>query len=141
MSDEQLQGAAAAILAQEATHVELLTSIVDAARAIFGARASSVFLLDEETDELVFEAISGEGSETLVGTRFPSSRGIAGFVLVTRQPLVLDDVQNDPRFARDFAEATGFVPKSAFLPPHAGIAAGEFVNATPTRPACATSCR
>ncbi|HEX5469430.1 MAG TPA: GAF domain-containing protein [Gaiellaceae bacterium] len=112
MTDEGLQSAAAAILAQEANHVELLGTIVDAARAIFGAHAASVFLLDEETDELVFEAISGEGSDTLVGTRFPSSRGIAGFVLVTRQPLVLDDVSNDPRFARDFAEATGYVPKS-----------------------------
>jgi GAF domain-containing protein len=112
MSDDGLQSAAAAILAQEASHVELLGTIVEAARAIFGAQAASVFLLDEETDELVFEAISGEGSEKLVGTRFPSSRGIAGFVLVTRQPLVLDDVSSDPRFARDFAEGTGYVPKS-----------------------------
>src|SRR5688500_13685013 len=34
--------------------------------------------------------------------------------------------------------ATGLVPNSAFLPPHAGIAAGELVKAKPTIPACAT---
>ena len=58
-------------------------------------------LLDEEADELVFEAVAGEGSETLIGQRFPSSTGIGGWVLVTRQPLVIEDVRQDPRFARD----------------------------------------
>ncbi len=51
--------------------------MVDVARAIFGAEASSVFLLDEEADELVFQAVSGQGEEFLVGRRFPAGRGIA----------------------------------------------------------------
>ena len=51
----------------------LLQATVETARGIFHAKASSVFLLDEETDELVFEAVAGEGSDTLVGKRFPSS--------------------------------------------------------------------
>ena len=50
-------------------------------------KASSIFLLDEEADGLVFE-----GSDSLVGQRFPSSTGIAGFVLVSRPPLVIEDV-------------------------------------------------
>ena len=45
--------------------------------------------------------------------RFPSSAGIAGWVLVTRQPLVLDDVTADPRHARNVAERTGYVPEEA----------------------------
>jgi GAF domain-containing protein len=97
--------------------VALLQSVVDVARAIFKSRASSIFLLDEETDELVFEAVSGEGSENLVGMRFPSSKGVAGWVLVTRQSLVLEDVTGDPRFARDFAEQTGYVPKGLMAAP------------------------
>ena len=32
--------------------------------------------------------------------RFPAGTGIAGWVLATRQPLVIEDVHNDPRFAR-----------------------------------------
>ena len=87
----------------EATYRELLASIVDVARSIFAAEAASIFLLDEEADELVFEAVSGRGEGSLVGARFPSSTGIAGFALVTRQPLVVDDLNADPRFSRDRA--------------------------------------
>ena len=104
MSDESLREAVAAgVMGSEEAHKALLQSIVDVARAIFHARASSIFLLDEERDELVFEAVSGEGSDRLVGTRFPADTGIAGWVLVTRQPLVLEDVASDQRFAREVA--------------------------------------
>ncbi|CAO0832998.1 hypothetical protein SMICM17S_04384 [Streptomyces microflavus] len=61
----------------DAPRNELLQSVVDVARAIFGAAASSVLLLDEEADELVFRAVSGEGQEFLVGRRFPAGRGIS----------------------------------------------------------------
>jgi GAF domain-containing protein len=109
--------AAAGLLPGDDLHRMLLRSIVDVARAIFGARAASVFLLDERADELVFEAVSGEGEESLVGRRFPSSTGIAGWVLTTRQPLVLDDVAADPRFGREAARSTGYVPRSIMAVP------------------------
>lgn len=118
MADSDLRDAVAAgVLAAEAGHRELLQSIVDVARAIFGSRAASIFLLDEEADELVFEAVSGEGSQSLIGRRIPSSTGIAGWVLVTRQPLVLSDVAQDPRHARSVAEDTGYVPKALMAVP------------------------
>jgi GAF domain-containing protein len=101
----------------ERTYRDLLQSIVDVARTIFGAQASSVFLLDEESDQLVFEAVSGRGEGSLIGSRFPSSTGIAGFALVTRQPIVVDDLDADPRFSRDRAEATGYVPTSIVASP------------------------
>ena len=118
MSEDRLRAAVAAgVLAAEEEHLALLNAIVEVARAIFGARAASIFLLDEAADELVFEAVAGEGSDKLVGMRFPSSTGIAGWVLVTRQPLVLEDVAEDPRFARDAAEATGYVPQGLMAVP------------------------
>jgi GAF domain-containing protein len=118
VSDDPLRTAVAAgVLASEDAYRGLLGSVVDVARAIFHARAASIFLLDEERDELVFEAISGEGSSSLVGTRFPSSTGIAGWVLVTRQPIVLEDVSKDPRFAADAAEATGYTPRALMAVP------------------------
>ena len=116
MSDLRAAVAAGA-LGSEESYRELLQSIVEVARAIFGARASSVFLHDDETDELVFEAVAGEGAGELVGQRFPSSTGIAGWVLVTRQPLVVDELDKDPRFAREAAESTGFVPKGLMAVP------------------------
>jgi GAF domain-containing protein len=118
MSDERLREAVATgVMGSEAAHKALLQSIVDVARAIFHARASSIFLLDEEREELVFEAVSGEGSDRLIGTRFPADTGIAGWVLVTRQPLVLEDVGADSRFARDVAEGTGYVPNGLMAVP------------------------
>jgi GAF domain-containing protein len=95
----------------------LLQATVETARGIFHAKASSVFLLDETTDELVFEAVAGEGAGTLVGKRFPSSTGVAGWVLVTRQPLVVDDLTKDTRFSRDAAESTGYVPRGIMAVP------------------------
>src|SRR5919201_4866163 len=108
---------AAGVLGAEDDSRALLQSIVEVARSIFGAKASSLMLLDEETDELVFEAVAGEGAETLIGTRFPSSTGIGGWVLVTRQPLVIEDLRQDPRFSREAAERTGYVPEGMMCVP------------------------
>ena len=63
---------AAAALGSEERFRELLRSVVEVARAIFAAKASSILLLDEETNELVFEAVVGEGEEGLLGQRFPA---------------------------------------------------------------------
>jgi GAF domain-containing protein len=118
IADDRLRAAVAAgVVGSESAYAELLRSVAEVARAIFGARAASIFLLDEATDELVFEAIAGEGSDTLLGRRFPSSTGLAGWVLVTRQPIVIEDVSEDPRFARDFAETTGYVPRGLMAVP------------------------
>src|ERR687888_212316 len=117
MSEDLRAAVAAGVLGAEEDYRALLQSIVEVARSIFRAKASSIFLLDEATDELVFEAVAGEGADTLVGTRFPSSTGIAGWVLVTRQPLVIEDVGADPRFGREVAESTGFVPKGLMAVP------------------------
>ncbi len=108
---------AAGVLTAEAGQRQLLQSIVEVARAIFAARASSIFLLDEAADELVFEAVAGEGSGSLIGRRLPASTGIAGWVATSGEPLVLSDVSRDPRFARDVAEATGYVPTSLMAAP------------------------
>jgi GAF domain-containing protein len=108
---------AAGVLGAEDAYRSLLSATVEVARAIFRATASSVLLLDEDTDELVFEAVAGEGSGDLIGVRFPSSTGVAGWVLVTRQPLVIDDVTADTRFSREAAESTGYVPNGLMAVP------------------------
>jgi GAF domain-containing protein len=117
MGDDFRSAVAAGVLGAEESYRELLQSIVEVARAIFRAQASSIFLLDEAADELIFEAVAGEGSDSLVGRRFPSSQGIAGFVLVSRQPLVIENVIEDPRFSRDVAESTGYVPNGLMAVP------------------------
>ena len=108
---------AAGVVGSEDSFRRLLAAIVEVARSIFGARASSILLLDEKTEELVFEAVVGEGEDTLLGSRFPAGKGIAGWVLATRTPLVIEDVQQDPRFAKDVAEETGYVPSGLMAAP------------------------
>lgn len=108
---------AAGVLGAEESYRSLLQATVEVARAIFHAKAASVFLLDEQADELVFEAVAGEGSGELVGKRFPSSTGVAGWVLTTRQPLVVDDLTSDTRFSREAAESTGYVPRGIMAVP------------------------
>ena len=98
-------------------HAELLQSIVDVARALFGAQAASIMLYDEESEALEFAAVSGAGSDTLVGRRIPAGTGVAGWVLATRQPITIEDVAHDPRFASDVASSTGYVPKGLMSAP------------------------
>ncbi len=119
MSDEnELRAAVAAgVVGSGQAFRALLSAIVQVARSIFGAKASSVLLLDEDTDELVFAAVVGEGEEHLLGMRFPAGKGIAGWVLATRTPLVIEDVQQDPRFAGDVAQDTGYVPSGLMAAP------------------------
>jgi len=117
VSGEELRAAvAAATLGSEDLRRSLLSAIVEVARAILGARASSIVLLDEAAGELVFEAVAGEG-ESLLGTRIPAARGIAGWVAQSGEPLAIEDVSADPRFARDVAEQTGYVPKGLIAVP------------------------
>jgi GAF domain-containing protein len=97
--------------------VEFLTATVEAARAIFHAKAASIMLVDPTTDELVFEAVAGEGSQLLLGRRIPATIGIAGSVLSSAEPAALRDVASDPRFATEVADASGYVPTELMAAP------------------------
>jgi GAF domain-containing protein len=118
MSEDRFRAAVAAgVSGSEQAYSDLLGSIVQVARAIFGAKGSSIWLLDEATDELVVEAVAREEDRHLLGMRMPSGQGVAGWVLTTRQPIVIEDVQSDPRHAKDVAERTGYVPKGLMAVP------------------------
>ena len=57
---------------RDTIRAELLRSISEAARVVTHARATSVALLDETTDELVFVAAAGEAAEEITGCRCSS---------------------------------------------------------------------
>jgi GAF domain-containing protein len=118
MSEDRFRAAVAAgVSGSEQAYSDLLGSIVQVARAIFGAKGSSIWLLDEATDELVVEAVAREEDRGILGMRMPSGQGVAGWVLTTRQPIVIEDVQADARHAKDVAEKTGYVPKGLMAVP------------------------
>ncbi|WP_129843481.1 GAF domain-containing protein [Streptomyces sp. RFCAC02] len=100
-----------------ATHDEILRSTVRLARLSFAASAASVCLYDQESQELVFEASSGEGEDRLIGVAIPADHGIAGWVAGTGEPIVVRGVADDERFNRDFAAGTGLVPDTILAAP------------------------
>jgi GAF domain-containing protein len=95
----------------------LLQSIVDATVRLFDAEAASIALFEQDPDRLEFRVAAGEQGAGAVGLTVPPTQGIAGFVYSTGQPLALSDVANDPRFNRDAAEQTGYVPRSIAAAP------------------------
>jgi GAF domain-containing protein len=96
---------------------ELLRSLTETARRLFGAAACSLALLSEDESELVYTVAAGEGADDVTGMRIPASQGIAGWVVQSGQPIAVSDVTSDPRFARDTAERTGYVPRAILAVP------------------------
>lgn len=99
------------------SHDELLDSITSAAKELFEAAACSLALLDDTQRELIFHVAVGAGAEDVKGLRMPVDRGIAGWVVAAGQPIAIEDVTRDPRFAADVAERTGYVPRSILAMP------------------------
>lgn len=95
----------------------LLQSIVEVARHVYGAAASSVFMVTPDTGELIFAAVSGAGEQRLVGVRFPAGTGIAGWVVASGQPILADEVAETDYFASDAASSTGYLPSSIMAAP------------------------
>lgn len=96
---------------------DLLQSIVDAAAQIFGAAAASIALVDDLQQKIVFQVAYGVGKENVIGVAIPLDQGLAGYVVMTGQPISVSDVQRDARFNQDFAASTGYVPRSILATP------------------------
>lgn len=90
----------------------LLQSIVEATARLFDAEAASIALFEPDPDRLEFRVAAGEKGAGAIGMSVAPTQGIAGYVYSTGQALALSDVANDPRFNRDAAEQTGYVPRS-----------------------------
>ncbi len=128
MADQQTDAALVALVAagrrsdigrrlQGDVETRLLQSIVDATVQLFDAEAASIALFEQDPDRLEFRVAAGEQGAGAVGLTVPPTQGIAGYVYSTGQALALSDVSNDPRFNRDAAEQTGYVPRSIAAAP------------------------
>jgi GAF domain-containing protein len=53
----------------------------------------------------------------VLGVEVPVGRGLVGWAAMSGQPVAVRDVHADARFARDIAEATGYVPRTVFAAP------------------------
>ena len=96
---------------------QLLTRITEAARELFGAAACSLALLTDDQSELVFTTASGSGADSVVDLRIPATQGIAGWVVMSEQPISVTDLERDARFSAGVAASTGYVPRAILAVP------------------------
>lgn len=95
---------------------ELLTKVIDGARALLQADRGSVFLYDDKTHELYM--ISGTGIESL---RFSATLGLAGECATTQKLLNIPDCYADPRFNREIDRKTGYRTQCLLSVPLMGL--------------------
>lgn len=94
-----------------------LTKSLAGVRSLFSAAACSCALAEPDGSALRFVAADGAGAEAIVDVRVPIGRGIAGWVAMSGQPVIVSDVARDARFAREVAESTAYVPQSIMAAP------------------------
>jgi signal transduction histidine kinase len=90
----------------------LLNEIKLHAPEVVGAERCSIFMLDDESKELVLE-IPGEERQF----RIPSDRGIAGWVATHGIPQIVNDVEADPRWYNGIGREVDFVTRSLVCVP------------------------
>jgi PAS domain S-box-containing protein len=77
---------------------EIMKSLLSQMNEFLKAEALSIALVDEHTNELVYQVAEGKGGSEIVGLRLPSSQGLSGWVMEHCQPALVPDTSRDPRF-------------------------------------------
>ena len=96
------------------------------------AEASSVYQLDERNQELFVRLARGEKKEPIKKITLKLGEGIAGYVVQTGKPMVIQDVTKEERFSDKFDRITGFNTKSMICVPmtlrNAPVGAIQVIN-------------
>jgi len=95
----------------------VLRSVVEAAVALFEAEAASIALYEPARNLLVFRVAAGAQGQGVVGLESAPDHGLVGYGFSSGQALAIADVRADPRFGRNFAEQTQYVPRSIVAVP------------------------
>ncbi len=81
------------------------------------ASASSIYELDEATGELFVRLARGEKGVAAREIRLSVGEGVAGSVVQSGEPVIIQDVANDSRFLYKFDHMTGFTTRSMICVP------------------------
>ena len=92
---------------------KLLLKLMDEVRTILNADRCTVFLYDEDRDELWSKIATGLMEEI----RFPADKGIAGHVWKTGEIVNIPDAYKDNRFNPDIDKKTGYKTRSILTMP------------------------
>ena len=95
----------------------LLKNLLESAVSILNCEAGSLFLIDEQTDELVFRVTVGVVASNLVGQRLPAGSGVVGKAVTTREAVIVNEVQASPTWNARPDQQTGFVTRAILAVP------------------------
>ncbi len=93
---------------------QILNTIIDEAHSLLNAEGTSLFLLDEESNELVLYVSKGSNRIPVADIRIPADTGIIGYVVKTGEIVRLRDAQQDHRHYDGVDRISG-VPTRALL--------------------------
>ncbi len=91
--------------------------LLETSAAALGTDEASVLIREGDGGELRFLSAVGKVADQLVGMTIPSGKGIAGFVLMSGQPMAVSDAGDDATFYAEVDQATGFSTQSILAVP------------------------
>ncbi len=94
----------------------LLKEIMNYTKRILHSEACSLLLLEEDSDKLFFYVTDDSGVD-LKAIRLNKGQGIVGAVFESGESVIVNNVQEDPRFFGGVDKKTGFVTKSLVCVP------------------------
>jgi len=77
---------------------KILQTIMEKISDLLQPDSWSLLMVDEKTQELYFEIAIGDGTEKLKDVRLKPGEGVAGWVAVHEEPVLVEDVRSDNRF-------------------------------------------
>jgi len=95
----------------------LLKSILESAVNILNTEAGSLFLVDAQTDELIFQVTVGPVAQNLAGQRLPSGTGFVGKAVNNRRPVIVNDVAATTTWNPAPDKQTGFITRTILAVP------------------------
>ncbi len=96
---------------------QLLQQAINMTQKTLNTMAASILLFDNDEKELYFEVASGPVGKALKKVKISSDYGIAGQVVHTGKPLIVNDVTRHPNFHGNIDEVTGFETTSMICAP------------------------
>ena len=90
----------------------LLDRIVHAAADLSDAEAASILLYDENHQQLQFEAATNLEEPMMRGLVVPVNNSLAGWIVMNRQPVIIDDATQDSRHFGHISKVTKISTKS-----------------------------
>jgi response regulator RpfG family c-di-GMP phosphodiesterase len=98
---------------------ELLTKIMNTATKVMRCETSTVYLVDDQTNELYFHLVQGDPNvgAKLQEIRLPLGTGLAGWCAQNNKTVIVPDTEKDPRFFKGADKKSGFVTRSMICVP------------------------